>query len=160
MPRIPVWSEGDFVEKHLDIVDHSTPCGVGVGRIVSRILAYAPQEAIAHLKSLEIWDIAPERKGFARYVRGKGRIDLFVQETICWLPWILRKTFVLPYLFIGLALGHEIDHHVNRDRDMPEEEREKSAESNAMTYVYPSPGMLKPAALLMKWFMSKRGVRH
>ncbi|HYA93206.1 MAG TPA: hypothetical protein VEK32_17090, partial [Thermodesulfobacteriota bacterium] len=68
--------------------------------------------------------------------------------------------FVLPYLLIGYALGHEIDHHVNRDRDMPEEEREKSAESNTMTYVYPSLGVLKPVAVMMKWFTSKRNARH
>lgn len=109
----------------MDIVDHSTSCGVNIKYIVKRIIAHVPEEVIADLKTVEIFDFAPGRKGFARYVRHENKIDLYVHEDIGWLPWILKKTFIFPYLLVGLALGHEIDHHVNRDRVMTEEDREK-----------------------------------
>jgi hypothetical protein len=139
----------------LDIVDHSTSCGVNIKYIVKRIIAHVPEEVIADLKTVEIFDFAPGRKGFARYVRHENKIDLYVHEDIGWLPWILKKTFIFPYLLVGLALGHEIDHHVNRDRVMTEEDREKSAESNAMKYIYPSFGALKPVARLVRWLIGR-----
>jgi hypothetical protein len=137
------------IQNTVNIIERFSPCGVNVSYIVKRIVAYAPKEAIADLQAIEISDYAPERKGFARYIRNARKIELYVHEIIDWQPRILQKTFIFPYLAIGLALGHEIDHHVNRNLNM---DRETSAETNAMKYIYPSFGILKPVAKIISWF--------
>ncbi len=41
---------------------------------------------------------------------------------------------------IGLAMGHEIDHHVNRNNF--EIDKEQSAVNMALSYIYPSLGII------------------
>ncbi len=71
-----------------------------------------------------------------------------------WQPWFLKKTYLFPYLVVGMALGHEIDHHVNRDK--VNIDREASAESNALRYVYPSLGFFKPAFWLLSFLAGSK----
>jgi len=66
----------------------------------------------------------------------------------------IKKSYIFPYLTIGMALGHEIDHHVNRDRRTIDEE--KTAEKNALKYIYPSMGFFKPLVKVLSFF-SKKG---
>jgi hypothetical protein len=120
--------------------------GVNVGKIVQRIIKYAPKDSIKGLNTIRIVDKSPDKIGFACYLKDHREIYLFVEDIIGWQPWLLKKTFIFPYITIGLALGHEIDHHVNRDNNTKDKER--SAERNAIKYIYPSFGVFKPIALV------------
>ena len=134
--------------------DHS----VNIGKIVQRIIKYAPEESIRGLNAIRIVDKSPDEKGFACYLKDSREIYLFVNDIIGWQPWLLKKSMVFPYFTIGLALGHEIDHHVNRDN--LNLDKEKSAESNAIKYIYPSFGFFKPLApaiiFLLQLFRKKK----
>jgi hypothetical protein len=72
---------------------------------------------------------------------------------VAWQPWLLRKSVVFPYLAIGLALGHEIDHHVNRDNE--EVEKEQHAEANALYYIYPFFLVMKPMRKVVTFLRKK-----
>jgi len=121
--------------------------GVNVGRIVKRIIRHAPPSSLQGLNEIRIKDKDPDNRCFSSYSKQGRRIELFVDDIIGWYPWLLKKSFILPYLAIGLALGHEIDHHVNRNHTRID--KEKSAESNALRYVYPSFGIFKPIARIL-----------
>lgn len=121
--------------------------GVNIGKIVQRIIKNAPKESIQGLNAVRIVDKSPDKKGFACYLKDHREIYLFVDDIIGWQPWLLKKSMIFPYLSIGLALGHEIDHHVNRDNIILD--KEESAESNAIKYIYPSFGFFKPLALVI-----------
>jgi hypothetical protein len=115
-------------------------------RIVRRIIRYAPKECLIDLNEIELLDRDTINNCFASYSRSNRKIELFIGDIIGWQPWILRKSYILTYLAIGIALGHEIDHHVNRDTKVSD--KEKSAENNALSYIYPSFGFFKPLARL------------
>jgi hypothetical protein len=111
-------------------------------RIVKRIVRYAPSECLNGLNEIELLDRDTIDNCFASYSRSKRKIELFVGDILGWQPWILRKSYILLYLAIGIALGHELDHHVNRDKRVID--KEKSAENNSLRYIYPSLGIFKP----------------
>lgn len=117
------------------VIEDYQECGVDVGRIVKTMIRHAPRGCLDGLDAIEILDSSPKGKGFACYHKERRRIQLFVRDLIAWQPWLLRKSVVFPYLTIGLALGHEIDHYVNQDNG--EVEREQHAEANALDYIYP-----------------------
>ena len=120
--------------------------GIRAEKIVNRIIKYAPPECLNELKVIELLGKDPINNCFASYSKSEGKIELYVGDIIGWQPWILRKTYILPYLEIGIALGHELDHHVNRNKNVME--KEKLAENNALKYIYPSFGVFKPVAKL------------
>ena len=130
--------------------------GVDISRIVKRILKFAPEYSLDGLKIVRILDSDSQQSGFACYLKKEGEIRLFAQGLVDWQPWILKKTYLFPYITVGLALGHEIDHHVNRmNSDI---DKERSAENNAIKYIYPSFGMFKPLAKLLFFLgRTKRG---
>jgi hypothetical protein len=132
------------------ITECHSDCGVNVEKIIKRIVKYAPPSSLQDLNEIKILDKDPENIGFASYCKEERRIELFVDDIIGWQPWLLKKSFIFPYLAIGLTLGHEIDHHVNRGNNRLE--KEKSAESNALKYIYPSFGVFKPIAKLISFF--------
>ena len=137
----------------VQIIENYTPCGVNVGKIVKRILKYAPPSSIEDLKQILIFDVNPQGRGFACY-RGRERtIEIYVKDIIGWLPWILKKTYIFPYFAIAGAIGHELDHHVHRDNK--NHDSELSAESNALTYVYPSFGLFKPVIKFIRVLTNK-----
>ena len=119
---------------------------VNVGRIVRRIIKYAPPYCLKGLREIKIMDKDPDDIGFSCYKRGDKKIELYIEDIIGWQPSFLRKSYLFPYVTIGIALGHEIDHHVNREHN--ESTKEESAESNALKYVYPSFGVFKPLVQL------------
>lgn len=121
------------------VLERYTPCGVDLGKIVRRIIRYAPQESTEGLSAVVLLDTHPT--AFGCYRKESSQIELYVQEIIGWLPLLLRKSYVIPYLFIGLALGHELDHHANREQNSMDQEAH--AEADAMKYVYPSLGVFK-----------------
>jgi hypothetical protein len=129
------------------IVSNYAPCGVNVERIIKRIVKYAPRGSLEGVREIAILDEDPRKKGFASYWRNRGRIELYVKDIIGWQPWGIKKTFIIPYLSLGLALGHEIDHHVTRSQTTLD--KENHAESNALRYIYPSFGIFKPLARLL-----------
>ena len=113
-------------------------------KIVKRIIRYAPSEYLSGLNTIKLLDRDTRNNCFASYSKTRREIQLFVGDIIGWQPWILRKSYVLPYLLIGIALGHELDHHVNRNNDINIIDKEQSAENNALKYIYPSLGVFKP----------------
>ena len=128
--------------------------GVNIGKIVQRIIKYAPEDSIQGLNAVRIVDKSPDNRGFACYLKDHREIYLFVDDIIGWQPWLLKKTIIFPYLTIGLALGHEIDHHVNRENNKID--KEISAERNALKYIYPSFGIFKFLAKVFYFFFKGR----
>lgn len=139
------------------IIENHSETAVNVAGIVRRILAHLPSEVLDELNEVIILDKNNKHSAFGAYWKSHGRIELYLDGITLWLPWILKKTYVIPYLFIGTALGHELDHHVNRSNNMPD--KEASAETNAFKYVYPSLGIFRPIATLVSSLMRKRPFR-
>lgn len=137
----------------MKISEEYSPCGVDVGRIVTRIIKYAPSESIEDLKEIRLLDRDPTDTGFAKYVQTAKRIELYIDDIVGWQPWLLKKSYIFPYLTIGMALGHEIDHHVHRNRTSADDE--SFAEKSALKYVYPSMGIFKPFVKILSLFSSK-----
>jgi len=129
------------------VVEDYSIRSVNVGKIVKRILVHTPKGYLEGLRQVTILDSNPERRGFACYLKDKREIRLFVKELIGWQPWILKKSYLFPYITIGLALGHEIDHHVNRNNN--EIDKERSADENAIKYIFPSFGLFRPVIKLL-----------
>lgn len=125
-------------------------CGVDISRIVKRIIKYAPKNSLEGLNKICILDNDYQRRGFACYLKDKKEIRLFTKELVAWQPWILKKTYLFPYITVGLALGHEIDHHVNRKNNVID--KEYSAKINAIKYIYPSFGLFKPLVKVLMLF--------
>lgn len=137
-----------------EIIESHSEYGVNIGKIVKRIISYAPKSSIQGLKVIRILDKAPNSKGFACYIKEAGEIRLFANDLISWQPWLLKKSYIFPYLSIGVALGHEIDHHVNRNNETID--RENYAERSALKYIYPSLGIFKPLAKLFSFLFKSR----
>jgi len=138
---------------HPKIIEDYQCCGVDVRKIVGTMIRHAPKGCLDGLDTVEILDSSPGGKGFACYHKESRRIHLFVRNLIAWQPWLLRKSVVFPYLTIGLALGHEIDHHVNRDNE--EVEKEVHAEAKALDYIFPFFLIVKPIKKLVTYLRKK-----
>ena len=67
---------------------------------------------------------------------------IYLDPILKWQPWILKKTYLFPFITIAMTLAHELDHHVNRNNHLID--REKSAEKNMFNYIYPSIGIFRP----------------
>ena len=125
------------------ITQRHSETDINVLGIVQRIIRHLPSNIYEGLQEIVILDSNPNNtNAFACYRRADRRIELYLDGITLWQPWLLKKTYLFPYLFIGMALGHELDHHVNRNG--PGIDRETSAETNALRYVYPSLGLFKP----------------
>ena len=131
------------------IVEKHSETTVDVAGIVHRILKHLPSRTINGLLEVIILDKNDSHSAFGCYRQNAGRIELYLDGITLWQPWLLKKTYIFPYLTIGMVLGHEIDHHVNRDK--PEIEKEEAAETNWFTYVYPSLGPFKPFVRFFGW---------
>ena len=140
--------------KHPKIIEDYSSCVVNVGRIVQRLVKFAPFGSLDELNEIRIMDNDPDEIGFARYFKEEKIIELFVNDIIGWQPWLLKRTYILPYLSIGIALGHELDHHVNRLNNS--RDKEHQAEVNAFKYVYPSLGFFKPIAKIVSYLANVR----
>ncbi len=126
----------------LQIIENHRESVVNVKGIIDRIIKYLPTDILDGLNEIVLLNTNEEHEAFGCYKRGEGRIELYIEDIIGWLPWLLKKTYIFPYLFLGMALGHEMDHHVNRNND--DVDKEISAEKNSMKYIIPSMGIFKP----------------
>jgi hypothetical protein len=104
-----------------------------VGHILHRILSHLTPDILDGLKEVRILDkchiLEKCKYPFACYKRGKGAIEIFVSELLGHFPpIILKMLYPMTYMIIGMAVGHELDHHVNRNTKGID--REASAEAN------------------------------
>jgi len=125
------------------VIENYRDIGVDVGHIVRRILSHLSPETLEGLHEVRL--LEKHDHAFACYKKEEGAIEIYVADLLGYLPRILLKPFYpFTYMVVGMAVGHELDHHVNRNKH--EIDREASAEANIMRYVYPSLGIFKPAA--------------
>jgi hypothetical protein len=124
------------------IVENYRDVGVDVAHIVHRILSHLSPEVLEGLHEVRL--LEKHDHAFACYKKEEGAIEIYLADLLGYLPPIFLKVFYpFTYFAVGMAVGHELDHHVNRNSDKIE--REASAEANIMRYVYPSLGSFKPA---------------
>ena len=136
------------------IIEQHSEADINVLAIVQRIIKHLSPETLDGLQEIVIMDTNPDANAFGCYRKAHKRIELYLDGITLWQPWLLKKTYLFPYLIIGMALGHEIDHHVNRDK--VNIDREASAENNALPYVYPSLGLFKPVFRLFSLIARSR----
>ena len=65
-----------------------------------------------------------------------------------------QKDLFFPFLTIAMTLGHELDHHVNRDNAFIN--REQSAERNMFKYIYPALGLFRLVLKFIHLFSNRR----
>jgi len=106
------------------VTENYTRVGVDVGRIVHRILSHLSPDILDGLNEVRL--LENHNHAFACYKKDEAAIEIY------------------------MAVGHELDHHLNRDDD--EIDREASAEENIMKYVYPSLGIFKPTVRIVSFF--------
>ncbi len=130
------------------IVENYRNVGVDVAHIVRRILSHLSPEVLEGLHEVRL--LEKHDHAFACYKKEEGAIEIYLADLLGFLPPIFWKAFYpFTYLVVGMAVGHELDHHVNRNNQQID--REASAEANIMRYVYPSLGIFKPAARLISF---------
>ena len=119
------------------ITENHTCIGIDVERIVHRILSYLPKEIINGLNEVRL--LGKHNQAFACYKKDEAVIEIYIDELLGdFHPFLLKIFYPFTYMVVGMAVGHELDHHVNRNNH--EFNKEASAESNIMSYVYPSLG--------------------
>jgi hypothetical protein len=142
------------------IINNYSKCGVRVDKMINRMIKYAPQFSIDGLNKIIILDKNIKDRGFAAYFKEEGKIELYVSDIVGWQPWLFKKSYIFPYFTLGMALGHELDHHVRRHENVSSEDLEKSAEANALKYIYPSFGVFRPfvkvIAYLLRYLQANR----
>jgi hypothetical protein len=136
------------------ISENHTESNVNVRGIVDRIIRYQRPETIKDLDEISITDNTEPDKGFGCYKKSERKIEIYLEPTLKWQPWILKKTYFFPFLVIAMTLAHELDHHVNRNNDFIN--KEQSAEENMLKYIYPALGVFKPMVRLIHLFLPKR----
>ena len=125
------------------IIENYSMVGVDAARIVRRILSHLSPKILDGLHEVRL--LEKHDHAFACYKKEEGAIEIYAADLLGYLPRILLRLFYpFTYMVVGMALGHELDHHVNRhNQDI---DREETAETNIMKYVYPSLGIFRPAA--------------
>jgi hypothetical protein len=130
------------------IIENYTRIGVDVGRIVHRILSHLPPDILNGFNEVRLLD--NHNHAFACYKKNEAAIEIYIGELLGDFPPIFLKLFYpFTYMVVGMAVGHELDHHVNRNKHAID--REASAERNIMKYVYPSLGLFKPAVRVVSF---------
>jgi hypothetical protein len=114
------------------VIENHCETGLNLAGIAKRIIKYMPEWTVNGVNEIVIPDASEEEDCFGAYDRKVRRIELHAGDSIGWVPWILKKTYLIPYILIGQALGHETDHHVNRQNPCGE----KATETTALKYVY------------------------
>jgi hypothetical protein len=140
--------------KHLPTIleDHAR-IGIDAGWILRRIMSHLPASTLDGLNQVRL--LGRNEKGFARYIAKEGIIEIYIEELVKgFSPLFLRLFYPFTYTIIGMALCHELDHHVHRNDGAID--REASAEANIMKYMYPSLGIFKPLAQLILFCRSIR----
>jgi hypothetical protein len=138
------------------VTGNYTACGVKVDKMITRMIKFAPQSSLDGLNEIMILDEDPNDRAFARYSKEEGKIELYVSDIVGWQPWLLKKSYIFPYFTLGMTLGHELDHHVRRNANVSNEDRERFAEANALKYIYPSFGVFKPFFKFIAYLLKRR----
>ncbi|ACL04042.1 hypothetical protein Dalk_2349 [Desulfatibacillum aliphaticivorans] len=138
-----------------EIIDRCSVSEINVAKMVRRMVRFAPRESLVGLERIVITDYDPKDMGFGCYWKQERQIDIFARESLDCLPWALKKMYIFPYLFIGQVFGHELDHHINRDNDSID--KELSAEQDSLVYIYPSFGIFKLPAKILRRFLLAAG---
>ncbi|MFH2045722.1 MAG: hypothetical protein ABIK92_11315 [Pseudomonadota bacterium] len=136
------------------ISENHTETSVNVRGIVERVLRYQKPETLNDLNEILILDKSEPDIGFGCYRKAEGKIEIYLDNLLKWQPWILKKSYLFPYMTIAMALCHELDNHVTRDNSRID--REKSAENSVIKYLYPSLGVFKPAVGILRLFGKKK----
>ena len=136
------------------VTEIHTETEVNVKKIVDRIIRYQKSETIRGLNEISILDKSEPDIGFGCYKKAEQKIEIYLDNILKWQPWVLKKTYIFPFIAIAMALSHELDHHVNRDNNSID--REYSAKTNMIKYIYPSLGTFKPLAKILILFAPKR----
>ena len=137
------------------IIENYSMVGVDVARIVRRILSHLSPKMLDGLHEVRL--LEKHDHAFACYKKEEGAIEIYVADLLGYLPRILLRLFYpFTYMVVGMALGHELDHHVNRNNQ--DIDLEETAETNIMKYVYPSLGIFRPAARIasVSWWPLRR----
>lgn len=138
----------------LRISENHTETQVNVKGIIDRIIKYQKPETIMTLNEISILDNHKENRAFGCYTKSEGKIEIYLDSTIKWLPWILKRTYSFPFLIISMTIAHELDHHVNRDNELID--REQLAEENMLKYMYPSFWYFKPMVRIINRFFKRK----
>ena len=115
------------------------------------MIRYQKHETLNGLNEILIIDDNETGNVFGCYSKSKRRIEIYIKPDLESLPWVLKRTYILPFLFIAMIVAHELDHHVNRDNGHID--TEKSAEENMIRYMYPALGIFKPLAKITSRLM-------
>ncbi|MDJ0817787.1 MAG: hypothetical protein QNJ58_16375 [Desulfobacterales bacterium] len=124
------------------ITESHSELQVNVRGIVDRILRFQKPETIEDLNEIALLDNSIDDRGFGCYRKSDRRIEIYLDPILKWQPWILKKTYLFPFITVAMTLAHELDHHVNRDN--AKIDREQSAERNMFNYIYPALGVFEP----------------
>ena len=136
------------------ITESHSESQVKVRAIVDRILKYQKPETLEDLNEIALLDNSFEDQGFGCYRKAERRIEIYLDPILKWQPWVLKKTYLFPFITIAMTLAHELDHHVNRDNHTID--REQSAEKNMFTYIYPAIGIFRPILKIVHHFIRKQ----
>jgi hypothetical protein len=132
------------------IIENYTMLGVDVAHIARRILSHLPPDIFEGLNEVRILDRNDNHAAFACYRKSEGIIEIYVADLLGFLPgFLLKLLYPFTYMVVGIAVAHELDHHVTRNNRRID--REASAEASIMRYVYPSLGIFKPAARMISF---------
>ncbi len=128
------------------IVEDHAAIGIDAGWIVRRIMAHLPPNALEGLNEVRL--LGSNKECFARYSSREGVIEIFLEELLKgFSPILLKILYPYAYTIVGMALCHELDHHIHRNNSRID--REAIAEANVMKYMYPSIGIFKPLVQLI-----------
>ena len=136
------------------ITESHSESQVKVRAIVDRILKYQKPETLKDLYEIDLLDNSIEGRGFGCYRKAERRIEIYLDPILKWQPWLLKKTYLFPFITIAMTLAHELDHHVNRDNHTID--REQSAEKNMFAYIYPAIGIFRPILKIVHHFTRKQ----
>jgi hypothetical protein len=132
------------------IIESHTESNINVKGIIDRIIRHQQPETLKDLNEIALLDNSIEDRGFGSYRKTDRRIEIYLNPILKWQPWILKKTYLFPFITIAMTLAHELDHHVNRNNTTID--REKSAEKNMFKYIYPAIGIFKPILKIIHLF--------
>ena len=136
------------------ITEHHSEKVVKVRKIVDRIIRNQSIETLNGLNEISILDKMEPDIAFGRYKRAEQKIEIYLDNILKWQPWLIKKTYLFPFITIAMALAHELDHHVNRNNNLID--REYSAEKNMLKYIYPAIGIFKPLIRFLLLFTPKQ----
>jgi hypothetical protein len=136
------------------ITEGHTKTAPNVRGIVDRIIKHQRPETIKDLNEIALLDNSIEDRGFGCYRKTNCRIEIYLDPILKWQPWILKKTYIFPFITIAMTLAHELDHHVNRNNTLID--HEQSAEKNVFKYIYPAIGVFKPILKMIHLILPKQ----